>query len=128
MTYLDLLRKNLVTLRDTFGRATNISATVISIIVANDRSFYHRVAQKDFMVGTYDKIAARYAALWPRDVPWPIDVPRPEPAEIEQETIDFIKSTISVHPDWKAGDEWPSDIPPPAAHPIIPAIAETEKA
>lgn len=82
MTQLENFRKNLLTLRDDFSAATSIAPTYISIIVAEDRAFYSRVARKDFRVGTYDTVVGRFSAIWPKTKPWPKAIARPAPVEL----------------------------------------------
>ncbi|MEW5421921.1 hypothetical protein HNS03_08370 [Amorphus sp. 3PC139-8] len=78
---------------------------------------------RDLRAGTYDAVAARFAALWPADVEWPSDIDRPEPAEVEEDTLVLVtrrlrsrahgSNVAAIHPDWPDGHPWPNDIPLP---------------
>lgn len=126
MTYLSLLRSNLDRLWAGFSAATGIAPTMVSIIVAEDRAFFGRVAKKDFRVGTYDRIAARFSALWPADAPWPEGIVRPDPIEVDQKSIELYREKLGIHPEWPAGEKWPDDIPQPADRITIPAVTQQE--
>lgn len=125
MTYLERFRTDLLTLRDDFSDATGIAPTKIGSLIAGDSAFFYRLAQVDFKVGTYDKAAARFSALWPEDREWPAGIDRPQPEDIDEDlktkvaelakaaSEKAVKRDATIPDEWPEDEEWPSDIPKP---------------
>lgn len=116
MRYEILLKSNLRVLLGQFTAATGMSSAVCGLVVAADRAFFGRLEASGLKVRTYDSVAARFSALWPAHAPWPVDVPRPEPAEIDAKTLEVIREheRRRVGLDDRIASNWPADVPWPA--------------
>ncbi len=71
-------RKQLLTLSETFGRATGRSEARVATMVANDGKFFGRIRSgKTCSVDTYLRLKDWFAANWPEGTPWPDGVDEP---------------------------------------------------
>lgn len=79
LTERQRLTANLLALASAYRAATLTELTTIGQRFAGDWRFFTmlRAGGRDFRVGTYDAIAARFAAAWPEATAWPDGVPRP---------------------------------------------------
>lgn len=79
--YEALLRNNLHAVASAYIALTKSTETAFSRSVAADGSFLSRWRRGDtsFRVDTFDGIMGHLSYLWPSAVPWPSDIPRPEP-------------------------------------------------
>lgn len=62
-----------------------LSQTFINNVTRGDPAWTRDYRNRDFRVGTLDAVLARLSAIWPKDLDWPVDIPRPEPADVEPE-------------------------------------------
>lgn len=118
MTKLELFRSDLATLFRVLSEGTGWKLSPISVVVANDDKFASTFQRRgDMRVGTYDMVTRRFSAIWPADLPWPAEIERPAPAEIDGETLAVLgKRGRSIQKsDWPADQPWPADIPRPVA-------------
>lgn len=126
MRYENLLKSNLKTLLTLFQDATGYRDTTCGKIVARDQRFFAKLDKAAVRARTYDTVAARFSALWPSEVEWPADIPRPEPEEIDAETRALIEAQVAKKIEksvpverWRADEPWPDDVPKPAGVRIV---------
>ncbi len=123
MTQLYQFRKNLAVLSASIAEEAGVSASSVGKYIARDPKFFSSCQEKDFRVGTYDYVLARFSAIWPDHLAWPEGIERPAVSEIDPETRDWFlprlkprdKVAASVHAEWPAGEPWPEDIARPEA-------------
>lgn len=121
---LKTARRRLEILFAAFGEATGLPETFIGRVARNDPKFPAAARVRDFRHGSYDEAVARLSALWPDGTPWPEEVPRLAPAEVEEATRQELARRLSGerpagrHAQIEAlpnGADWPLDIPRPGA-------------
>lgn len=71
-----------------------LSQTSVNRIARNDPAWTRDYRNKNFTVDTYDMAAARISAIWPDDVAWPSDIPRPAPSEIEPGALEEVAGRL----------------------------------
>ena len=122
MTYENLLKADLRKLLSAFLDGTGFAVATASRLVAKDPKFFGALDGAGIRARTADQVAARFSALWPEGVAWPADVPRPDPADVDEETRALIArraaksqshSPAALLKDWPADMPWPADIPMP---------------
>jgi hypothetical protein len=121
MTHLSQFRKNLAVLSTFIAEEAGVSASSVGKYIARDPKFFSSCQEKDFRVGTYDYVIARFSAICPEHLAWPKDIERPAASEIDPETRDWFlprfkprdKAAASVHAEWPADQPWPEDIAKP---------------
>lgn len=69
-----------------------VTETFSSRLFTGDSAFVRRLPETSMNIRTYDQIMGRISALWPNDLEWPADVPRPEPLPIE----DALRADLEV--------------------------------
>lgn len=75
-------RKQLLTLSDTFGQATNRSEARVATMAANDGKFFGNMrAGRTCSVDRYLQLKQWFYTNWPADLPWPdgVDLPGIQP-------------------------------------------------
>lgn len=60
-----------------------LSQTFINNVTRGDPAWTRDYRTRNFRVDTVDSVLARLSAIWPTDLAWPEDIPRPAPAELE---------------------------------------------
>lgn len=91
-------RKTLVSRMDRLMavlQAQGLSQTFLNDATRGDRAWTRDYRNRDPRVGTYDLVFARLSGIWPADVAWPDDIPRPTPAPIEPELLAEIGDRIA---------------------------------
>lgn len=78
---LSQMRANLAKVFESYREATGFSATFCTEVACGDPKFYRSYQEKDFRVGTYDKVLGRLSAVWPDGAQWPDGIGRPEPID-----------------------------------------------
>lgn len=93
---------------DTLSARSGIPVSALSIIVANDRAFYVRLAKDDWnqLVGGVDLVAGRFATIWPANLDWPVDTPRPAPASLHP--VGFGEFIARANASQSSGLQWPT--------------------
>ena len=67
---------------------TGLSRSAVTELLLGDPAFCSRIGGgKNFTAATYDRLMGGMAAIWPDDLPWPRDVPRPVPADLPREVF-----------------------------------------
>lgn len=77
--------------------ARGLTKTFISKVVGGNPTWVRDYQIKKFRVDTYDDAAARISAIWPEDVAWPSDIPRPEPAKISFGDLEAVAERLAKH-------------------------------
>ena len=74
-------RTQIIRLTEAFAAGTLRSVHTIGFWVSGSGDFYRRLKQGgDVTTGRASRIARKFSELWPASLPWPTDVPRPNPA------------------------------------------------
>lgn len=120
---IDLLefRTHLITLSKTFVEETGFAVSTASALVTNDANFFASIAgNRVVREKAYNRVMARFSALWPLGIEWPVGIPRPEPADVTEKEKARIAAFLDrrpsdIHPEWPRNEAWPADIPKPIA-------------
>jgi len=73
---------HLTRLTRTLGEHLGVTHWAISFRVAKRGDFFKRLMDgRDCSTGKYEEILAKLSAMWPEDLEWPADIPRPEEEE-----------------------------------------------
>lgn len=93
---LDVARQRITALLDGYRAATGLPTTFVGILArGGDPKFCRNYLSNDFGFRSYDAVNSRLSAVWPKDTPWPADVPRLAPAVIEQKLIDELHKRLN---------------------------------
>lgn len=99
-------RDRMAAVIEAFCDHTGTSPHSISGLLVNDSKFVPRVLDgSNFTVGQYDRIMGGLSRLWPRDLDWPADVPRPYPADLPPEIEGPARRRIAAAEDRKLRQE-----------------------
>lgn len=101
-----------------YSAATGTPPTTAAKLIYGDPKFGSSFEALNFTVGTYDRFMGLMSACWPEWAQWPVDVPRPAPAQVPPEELEAIRSKQRRAAPTTSGT-WPDDIPKPqeaAAH------------
>lgn len=115
---LDTAREHIGALLAAYHGATGYPMTFCTHVACRDMKFASAYLTNNFTIRTYDTFVSRLSAVWPAGAVWPSNVPRQNPAIMDDETLSEISAreqkarqkTSAIVPD---GDEWPEDIPLP---------------
>lgn len=124
---LEVARNNLRVLFRAFGEATGYPPTFIGFVARGEPKWARQFEERDFVHSSYDTAVSRLSALWPADVPWPVEVPRQAPSEIPADILEAIEARkerqeAPAPVALPGGADWPDDIPMPGHN--APANAE----
>ncbi|MGA0615909.1 hypothetical protein [Paracoccus sp. KR1-242] len=72
-----------------------LSQTFLNDVTRGDRAWTRDYRTRDPRVGTFDAVFARLSAIWPKDLAWPEDIPRPPPSEVEPEVMAEIADRLT---------------------------------
>ena len=73
-TYTD----HLITLADAYGAHENVSHWAVSMRLTGKGDLIDRLRKGgDVRTGTYEELMGKFSGLWPADLEWPRDIPRP---------------------------------------------------
>lgn len=78
-----------------YRKATGFSATFCTTVACGDPKFFRSFREKDFRVGTFDKVMGRMSAVWPEGWAWPEGVARPAPIEPGPEIREEIAARLT---------------------------------
>lgn len=117
---LDIAREQITMLLDAYQDATGFSPTFVGRVARGDPKFARQYLATGFTFRSFDLVNSRLSAVWPEGLPWPAEVPRQAPGEVEPELLEKIRER--TRPDVRgqgaaplpAGESWPEDIPPPS--------------
>lgn len=71
--------KQIVHLADTIGAHLELTHWAISMRVARKGNFIARLKNDgDCETQTYENVLRRFSDIWPSDLEWPRDIPRPK--------------------------------------------------
>lgn len=92
---LDVARERITVLLETYRAATGLPPTFVGILArGGDPKFCRNYLTNDFGFRSYDAVNSRLSAVWPEGTPWPADVPRLAPAQIEQKLLDELHKRL----------------------------------
>jgi hypothetical protein len=73
------LRSHLMACAAAYAAARKLEMVTVARLATGDWRFFERIdGGASFTARKYDTIMAWFSANWPRDLDWPIDVPRPD--------------------------------------------------
>ena len=97
--YEHLIRRDIAAVHLAYGEATCVQPTAIyEFGRAGDGKWGRDIARpgRSFTVASADQFLSRLSAVWPEGTPWPADIPRPAPAKIEVEWMEFLSKRLAV--------------------------------
>ncbi|MDF3606529.1 hypothetical protein PE067_10495 [Paracoccus sp. DMF-8] len=74
-----------------------LSRTFVSVVVRNDTAWTRDYRTRNFTVATYDKVAAKLSGMWPDDIAWPSDIPRPAPLSVYAGDLEAVAERLAKH-------------------------------
>lgn len=78
MTHHSQAISHLQRLLDAYTSHSGVSPTRLMVQLANDGKLAGRIRNgEDMRLSTYFRLLRGFASLWPADLTWPDDVPRP---------------------------------------------------
>lgn len=93
-------RLNIMAVIAAYCDHTGLKRTALSGLLTNDNTFIGRVDKgAGFTVSIYDRVMGSLSALWPDDLDWPEDVPRPEPAALKPEVEGEVHKRVAAAQD-----------------------------
>lgn len=72
-----------------------LSQTFLNNVTRGDAAWTRDYRTKNFRVDTMDAVFARISAIWPKDLPWPEDIPRHVPADVEPEVLAEVRDRLA---------------------------------
>lgn len=93
---LQVARARIGILFEEFMAATGLPKTFVVRFAVGDPKFGKSYLERDFLLGTYDRINSRISAAWPSDVDWPEDVPRQKSAELEPSALEELDRRLGA--------------------------------
>ena len=102
ITYRELFMRHTERLFATFIKHTGVPQSAISTAVGGNSQFLDQIRKHSQKVSTHDAVLENFSALWPKDVEWPEDIPRPDPQkatlkQLSQEKRDNIAHRRAKH-------------------------------
>jgi hypothetical protein len=77
---------DLLKLAEALSRHRNWSLSTVALYAANDGKFFKRIAESGgCTLRTAQRVVGWFAANWPDDLSWPVDIPRPHPPKPKKE-------------------------------------------
>lgn len=70
--------KHIVVTADALAKNEGVTHWALSMRLTGKGNFLHRLsAGRDCHTGTYEAVMRKLSAMWPIDLEWPADIPRP---------------------------------------------------
>jgi len=102
----DTAQRNVMAATNALSDHTGISLSAIGHTLIGDSTFVVRVHEgTNFTLSLYDRLMGGLSAIWPPDLAWPEDVPRPAPARLAPEMETLARKRLRVSMDRKRKKE-----------------------
>ena len=76
-------------------QSAGLSQTSLNNVTRGDPAWTRDYRNKNFRVDTMDAVFARISAIWPKNRPWPEDIPRHTPADVEPEIMAEVRDRLA---------------------------------
>jgi len=94
---LDTARENLLRVAEAFCRYSGTSRNAMSGVILNDTKFLQRVSDgANFTLAQYDRTMGAFSRLWPDDLPWPDQTPRPAPSRLDPMVVSVAQRKVEA--------------------------------
>ena len=98
-------RENIRAVVNALMTETGLTETFLSGFSSGASAFLKRLPETSMNIRTYDAVMGRLSAAFPADLIWPVGVPRPVPAELDDQARQELEAMIVRRRAIKAQEE-----------------------